>query len=302
MPSHPVEVFPLGQRGPWLDGLAVVLLDEAAEFVDAEGVNEVLQTGGGADLAVTVVALHRQDSLHGLKEVLLLDESQVIRRARERRLLAVGASHAAANDDVETFQGLPIGLHDNHTADVVDVEVDAVVARDSECDLELLGKVGTAVQRLNRVARDDAVAVVVRAHLVQVELINITPVILDGGSLLAIEPELIERLGHGLEEVSDGSGVLHAVFIGWVVVEGYRRRHDVAIDVAATTVRVGTNISNGSDHVLQVAFDHAVQLESLAGRRAQVTLSMRVGEIVQLAEESRRDLTHRHLEPQHELV
>ena len=49
----------------------------------------------------------------------------------------------------------------------------------SEGDLELLGQVGEAVERLYRVTRDDTVAVVMGAHLVQVELSDIALPVLD---------------------------------------------------------------------------------------------------------------------------
>ena len=48
------------------------------------------------------------------------------------------------------------------------VQVDRVVARHREGDLELLGQVGAAVERLDRVAGDDAVAVVVGVVVVGV--------------------------------------------------------------------------------------------------------------------------------------
>merc|ERR1719310_760566 len=60
VPAEPVEVLPRRQRLPRLDLLAVVLLDERAELVDAECVHEVLEARRRAHLAITVVALHRE--------------------------------------------------------------------------------------------------------------------------------------------------------------------------------------------------------------------------------------------------
>mmetsp|Transcript_21086 Transcript_21086/g.41102 ORF Transcript_21086/g.41102 Transcript_21086/m.41102 type:complete len:502 (-) Transcript_21086:773-2278(-) len=204
MPAHPVEVLPLWELYPRLERLAVVLFNERAELVDAERVHQVLEPRRRAHLAVAVVALRCDDRLHCLKEVVLLHEAEVVRRARERRLLAVRAAHAAANDDVEALEGHTIRLHHHHAANVVNIKVDGVVAGDGKGDLELLGKVGAAVDGLDRVASDDAVAIIVVANLVEVELLNVLLPVLDGGRLLAIEPNLVERVGHGLEKVGNG--------------------------------------------------------------------------------------------------
>ena len=120
-------------------------------------------------LAVAVVALHRQDRLHRLEEVLLLHKAQVRRLAREGLLCLMRAAHAAADDDVEAGEVDAVGLHDDDAADVVNVQVHAVVARHRERDLELLRQVGAPVQRLDLVAGDDAVAAVLDADLLQVD-------------------------------------------------------------------------------------------------------------------------------------
>jgi hypothetical protein len=75
------------------------------------------------------------------------------------------ASHASPHDDVEALDRLPIRFHDHHRAHVVDVQVDRVVARHRDGHLELLGKVGAAVDWLDLVAGDDAVTVVEGANL-----------------------------------------------------------------------------------------------------------------------------------------
>ena len=84
-------------------------------------------------------------------------------------------------------------------------QVDGVVAGHGEGNLELLGQVGPAVKRLDRVASDDAFAVVVGAHLVEVELANVALPIFREVRLLAVEPQLDERVGHRLEQVGDSS-------------------------------------------------------------------------------------------------
>lgn len=78
----------------------------------------------------------------------------------EGGLLVVGAAHAAADEHVVALEGAAVGLEDDHEPDVVDVDVDGVVARDRDAHLELLGEEGPAVERLLLAARDDAAAVV----------------------------------------------------------------------------------------------------------------------------------------------
>lgn len=107
----------------------------------------------------------------------------MVGRASEGLLLAMRASHASADDDVEALDRLAVRLHDDHRAHVVDVQVDRVVARHRHGHLELFRQVGAAVDRLDRVAGDDAVAVVVVAHLVEVKVRDVLLPVLDARSL-----------------------------------------------------------------------------------------------------------------------
>ena len=63
-----------------------------------------------------------------------------------------------------------------------------------------------------------------------------------------------------------------------------------------------TDVGDARDHLLEITLDDAVELEGLAGGGTQVALAVRVGEVVELAEDGGGDLAARHLEPQHELV
>mmetsp|Transcript_33213 Transcript_33213/g.77637 ORF Transcript_33213/g.77637 Transcript_33213/m.77637 type:complete len:488 (+) Transcript_33213:497-1960(+) len=276
MPAHPIDVLPLGKRPPRLKGLAEVLLGERTEVVDAEGVHQILEPRVGTHLAVAVVALHGEDGLHRLKEDLLAHIPEVRRSTSERRLVLVRAPHAAAHDDVEAGECLAVGLHDDDTPDVVDVQVDAVVAGHGEGDLELLWQVRAPVDGLDRVAGDDAIAVVVRADLVQLKLLDVLLPILDCRCLLAVKPYLVERARHRLEQVCKRLGVLLAVHVRRVVREMDRRSHQISVDVATPAIRVRSDVGNGRDDRLEVALEDAVQLEGLPRRGAQVALAVLV--------------------------
>mmetsp|Transcript_24112 Transcript_24112/g.71470 ORF Transcript_24112/g.71470 Transcript_24112/m.71470 type:complete len:244 (-) Transcript_24112:337-1068(-) len=212
------------------------------------------------------------------------------------------ASHASADDDVEALDRLAVRLHDDHRAHVVDVQVDRVVARHRHGHLELFRQVGAAVDRLDRVAGDDAVAVVVVAHLVEVKVRDVLLPVLDARSLFAIEPDLVEGLGHRPEEVGDRLRVRLRRHVRRVVREADRRHHDVPVDVSASAVRVGAHVGDGGDDGLEVALEDAVELEGLPRRGAQVALPVLVGQLVELPVELAGHLSARHLEPQHELV
>mmetsp|Transcript_79849 Transcript_79849/g.158680 ORF Transcript_79849/g.158680 Transcript_79849/m.158680 type:complete len:417 (+) Transcript_79849:691-1941(+) len=302
MPAHPVQIFPLGQGGPGLDLLAVVLLDESAEAVDAEGVNEVLEASRRTHLAVAMITLDSEDSLHRLEKVLLLYESQMVRSAGKGCLLPMGPAHTTTHNNVEPFESHAVRLHDDDAANVVDVQVDRVVPGHRECDLELLWQVGASIERLYWMACDDAIAIVEVTHLVKIELTNVPLPVFYLLSFLAIEPKLVEAFGHRLEEISNGSRVLHAIRVRGVVGKVDGRRHDVAVNVAAAAVGIRAHVGDVGDDLLELRLDDAMQLEGLTGRSAQVALAILVGKVVELTEERSRHLSNRDLEAQHELV
>mmetsp|Transcript_19551 Transcript_19551/g.60271 ORF Transcript_19551/g.60271 Transcript_19551/m.60271 type:complete len:224 (+) Transcript_19551:399-1070(+) len=97
VPAHPVAVAPRLQVRDRFDGRVEVRLDERDKRVLAERVDEVLEPRVRADLAVAVVALRRDDGLERGHQLLVGEEAERRRRARERRLLAVRPPEAAAN-------------------------------------------------------------------------------------------------------------------------------------------------------------------------------------------------------------
>mmetsp|Transcript_85800 Transcript_85800/g.228707 ORF Transcript_85800/g.228707 Transcript_85800/m.228707 type:complete len:413 (-) Transcript_85800:72-1310(-) len=269
-----------------------------------------------------MVAPGGEDGLEHLVDVLLGHEAQVVRHAREGRVLVVGAAHAAAHQHVVALERLAVILEDYHQADVVDVDVHRVVARHRHRHLELLGEIGAAVEGLRLVARDDALAVIVVARLGEelLEALNVLVVaglrlgvlargavnevllpVLDGLGLLAVEPELRERRGRGLEELRNHVGHVEDVVVRGVVDEGSGRRHDVTVDVTAAAEGGGASVGESGDDSLEVMLAHAVDLEGLAGGGADVVLSVLGGKVINDLVHLGGHLAGGHLETEHEL-
>mmetsp|Transcript_20738 Transcript_20738/g.48026 ORF Transcript_20738/g.48026 Transcript_20738/m.48026 type:complete len:489 (+) Transcript_20738:966-2432(+) len=319
MPAQPVHVLPLRERHPRLHLGAHVGLGELAELVHAEGVHQVLEARVRPHLAVAVVALGREDRLEALRDVLLVHVPEVVRHTREGGLLVVRAPHTAAHHHVVPHEGLAILGHDHHQADVVDVDIHRVVARDGHRDLELAREVRAAVKRLVRIAGDDPVSVVVHHGGVDagVELLEgggegrdvvharralhqILAEVLDGGGLLAVEPELREGVGSRLEQLADEVGGLVRVLVRRVG-EGHRGRHHVAVDVAAPAEGRAAGVGDVRDDLLEVLLLHAVDLPRHAGGGAEILLPVLGGAVVEGLVRLRGHLPARVLEAKHEL-
>ena len=320
VPAHPVAVAPLLELGDGRDGSAEVALDERAERVLAERVHEVLEARVRAHLAVAVVALGGHDGLERGHELLVREEAERRRRARERRLLAVRPAEAAADVDVRAGEVL---LDDD--ADVVDEDVDGVVALDRHADLELARQVDVPVDGLHRVVEHDAVPVR-RAHpllhlRVDAQLVRLREVldrrraaarhrvdevplpVLHRRELVAVAPDLAEglRLRHEELRADRRDGAHAAVGRRRALDHGHGRRHDVSVDVAAAADRRRARLHDRADHVLQVRLGDAVDLEGLARRHAQVPLAEALAEVVEHEVERAGALARGHLEAEHEL-
>ena len=130
-------------------------LDLGAEPVDAVLLERVLEAGPMPVVAVAEVALGGDDRLDDVGEVRRRHPRD---RAAEHRVRVVGPgvahAHPAAGEHDEAGQlaGEPLA-QGRDDADVVRVDVDAVVTRPGDPDLELARQVGLAVQRLDRVRR-----------------------------------------------------------------------------------------------------------------------------------------------------
>ena len=125
----------------------------------------VLEPGPMAVVAVAEVALGGDDRLDDVGQVVGRHPRD---RAAEHRVRVVGPgvahAHPAAGEHDEAGQlageSLAQGRDD---ADVVRMDVDAVVARPGDADLELARQVGVAVERLHRAVRGRGLAVTARS-------------------------------------------------------------------------------------------------------------------------------------------
>ena len=113
--------------------------------------NQILHPRVGSHVSVAVVPLRGEDALHDLHHFGLGDVAEVVGGAREGRLLVVGAAHATSDHDVEAEVLLAIFGHNNNTSDIVRVNIQRVIAFNSDADLELPGQIPVAVQRLDGV-------------------------------------------------------------------------------------------------------------------------------------------------------
>ena len=133
------------------DGAAGTSRDLGAKPLDAVLFERVLESGPMAVVAIAEVALRGDDRLDDVGQILRRHPGD---RAAEHRIRVVGPgvahAHPAAGEHDEPGQlageTLTQGRDD---ADVVGMDVDAVVAWPGDADLELARQVGVAVQRLH---------------------------------------------------------------------------------------------------------------------------------------------------------
>ena len=147
----------------------------------------------------------------------------------------VGHAQPAAHQDVEA--GDRAAVRDRDETHVLRPDVHAVVGCEGDTGLELPGEVDVAVERL---------------------------LLLGGDLFLAVEPDLVIRLRGGPEPLGDAArggahGLVH------LVVHRGGAAHDVAGDVAARGERGHEAVIDLGDGRLEVALEHAMELEALPG-------------------------------------
>ena len=149
VPAHAVVEAVHADGSQRFERIAEVLFDFAAEAVDAPIVNEVLHAGDFAVGPVAEVALHFHDRNAQIDHARGVD---VAHRNRDGGKCFLGAgrdAEAAADEDVVADDVEVLGHREE--ADVVGVDVDAVVAGKADGDFELARQVGFAVDRFDRV-------------------------------------------------------------------------------------------------------------------------------------------------------
>ena len=130
-------------------GAAEVVAQHLAELLDAPVVDHVLDAGPLAVGAVAVVAEQLDDRLgRRARTCVGRDVADRLGQVRERVGVAVRHAHAAADQHV-VADDLAV-LDDGEEAEVLGVDVDAVVFGQGEAGLELARQVDLAVDRLDR--------------------------------------------------------------------------------------------------------------------------------------------------------
>ena len=224
----------------------------AAKPVEAAIGDRVLEPGVAAVGPVAVVALHRDDLASDVDDLVGLDEGERQRDGDKCFRLVVGSPQPAADEDVEASDRVAPSTH-RDDGEVLGVDVDAVVALKGDRRLELAGQVLLAVEGLDLRLR--------------------------GLDDLTVEPDLVIRAGvrcqlrHHARDRLLHLGMERAG-------KRLRAAHDVAFHVAAAAQRRQHGFVDGPDRALQVALQHAMQLEVLARGDAQGSVGPAAADVV----------------------
>ena len=251
MPAEVLGDLESRKRAGELQRGAVVLLDLGADPIEAAIVDDIFQAGPLAIGAVAVVALGADDGFDDGKQFGRVDAAEGGGDSRVGLRLVVGHAHAAA-DAYDPAGDLPV-LDLGDEADVVGENVDRVVGRMGDADLELAGQEGRAIQRL---------------------ILGFLAGILAEDEDLVVGPRAGEQ---------DGGQKLCGLAQGLVDLVLDRRGggDDIADDVAAAGHGGQQHPVDLADGLAQVALQDAVELEGLARGDAQRAVAEAVGQLVE---------------------
>ena len=185
-------------------------------------------------------------ALRHVHDLLRRQEADDVRQAREGRLVAVAAAHAAAGGEVVAEQ-FAAAVGDGDEAAAVGEDVHVVQRRDGEGDLEFPRQVGLAVERINEV-------LVLRV----VEIRAARRRSRSSGRPGCAGRQRADRLARVL------AAPARPAHCG-----GRGRGHDVAVHVAAGRQGGKQGLVDPLDQRPQAALDHAVELDALARGDAQ---------------------------------
>ena len=160
-------------------------------------------------------------------------------------------SHAEPAAQSEVVAGEPLALEQRDDADIVGQNVDRVVVRRRQADLELAGKIGAAVQGLT--------------------------VLLAGVHLFAIDPDLMVGPRAGREFPGQHAGVLFQPRVNGIANRS-RVGGQIADHVAAgaqSGKQRGVDVGDGG---LEVGLDDTVKLEALPGGDPQAAIGVSTGQ------------------------
>ena len=180
-------------------------------------------------------------------------------------------------------------LVDCQEAEVIGVDIDAVVFGERECRLELSRQVGAAVDRLDIVGLRRDVLVARRAageRLLAGVGVGQPDLVVGPRSWCEVPGELID---HHLHLIADG-----------VAVDRRRAAHDVSLHIAAGGERGELVGMDPLHEVPEVALDHAVVLDRLAGREPDRAIAKFIAHVDRRQELVGRELSAGHARADHE--
>ncbi|KAJ2512809.1 hypothetical protein GGI11_004620 [Coemansia sp. RSA 2049] len=148
--THPAEAVAVAREGEGpgrLQRKAQTLRNLLAPPRQTVVVNGVLETRMLAVGAVAVIALHKHDGLGDSHGVFCCNEAQTRRQTRIRLGVVVCHAHAAADHDVVADNALRV-VENGNQSEVVGNNIDVVLGRNGNRNLELARQIRSAVQRL----------------------------------------------------------------------------------------------------------------------------------------------------------
>ncbi|BAM79555.1 hypothetical protein CYME_CMG022C [Cyanidioschyzon merolae strain 10D] len=262
--------------------------------------HQVLHPGVRANCTIAVVPLGSQDRFECVVQRRCRYVPQRIGSTREGLLFVMSATHAAADENIGTFQ-LTLRITKNDDSNVVCVDVDRIIPGNSDTNFELARKVQLSVKRLDGILQNLTTPVILRhesSNFVHVQLL--LPV-LDAGGKLPIEPQIRKRVRLNREQLCHHSGNVSCLRIRGID-EGRRRRDDVARAVAARTIQPAARSHDALDDGFQIGFMDAVDLERRARREPQRLVPIGFTDVVECRIQRRRTLAGGHFQTEHELV
>ena len=237
-----------------------------------DGVFEACMLAVGA---VAPVAL-RGDDRFGHRDGLIRGaETEHVRGARIGVRLAMGHAHASAGHHVPARHIADV-VDDSDKAEIVGIEVHVVRRRHRDGDLEFPRQIGAAIDRLD--------------HFIGLRR---------AGDLLAVEPDLAIGAGARRQMIRDRlrQGLRRGMRPRLIRV---RIAHHVAIDVAAGRDGVEQLCVDLLQGRAQVRFDHAMELNGLAGRQPHRSIGIGARDPVEREPLRRGQDTAGDPHPQHE--
>mmetsp|Transcript_5738 Transcript_5738/g.10877 ORF Transcript_5738/g.10877 Transcript_5738/m.10877 type:complete len:217 (-) Transcript_5738:840-1490(-) len=199
-PSHPIIVLELGNFSPWLDLLSKVALHQRTEVINSKGVNQILHSGIGTNITVSMVTLTGKNTLHQFHHILFWYIPKVISNTRKSTFLIVSSSHSTSHHYVETLQ-LPLIIGNDNTSNIIGVDINRIISWDSHTNLELTRQIPISIKRFHRIGKDNTPLAIINHGLIHIVLRHILGPILHRCSLLPIQPNFRKRRCHGTKQL-----------------------------------------------------------------------------------------------------